>query len=159
MWIPDKLKQIIDRQRKSTQFLAEIAAGMDNQQRLLNDKLTEAIVALNDITNELRSKPVTVATKSNGIPVDTKLDVMIARPSNQTPLVDNQPDFATMARADRSPQDNGELKVPSQRETAANSGSRYIIKSLLATPTAVRISWADDHESLYHHIWLRDNCA
>src|SRR5262245_66518800 len=56
MSIIKKLKQVFVQQARSTQHLAEIAAGSDNQQRLLNDKLTQAIVALADLSDLLRSK-------------------------------------------------------------------------------------------------------
>jgi Taurine catabolism dioxygenase TauD, TfdA family/Gamma-butyrobetaine hydroxylase-like, N-terminal len=36
--------------------------------------------------------------------------------------------------------------------------NRYTVESLHVVPSAVQICWADGHRSLYHHIWLRDNC-
>src|SRR5947209_4971801 len=56
MRIIQKLKHAFGQQARSAQYLAEIVAGIDNEQRLLNDKLTQAIVALTDISNVLRSK-------------------------------------------------------------------------------------------------------
>ncbi len=40
----------------------------------------------------------------------------------------------------------------------AKNDSKRIV-SLGQLPTAIRINWADGHTSLYHYIWLRDNCA
>jgi hypothetical protein len=56
MWLPQRLKRMFGHQAQSTQYLAELVVGADNQQRLLNDKLTEAIVALTDVSNVLRSR-------------------------------------------------------------------------------------------------------
>jgi hypothetical protein len=44
MGIIQKVKQAFVHQAHSTQYLAEIAAGSDNQQQLLNEKLSEALV-------------------------------------------------------------------------------------------------------------------
>ena len=73
-------------QAKSTQYLAEIAAGTDNQQRLLNDKLTEAIVALNDMSNVFRSKLDAVVAGSNNQQnlLNEKLSTTIALMNDQT---------------------------------------------------------------------------
>jgi hypothetical protein len=51
-----KLKQAFGQSARGTQHLAEIAAAMDNQQRVLNDKLTEVVVALTDMSQTLGSK-------------------------------------------------------------------------------------------------------
>jgi len=75
---------------KSTQLLAEIAAGSDNQQRLLNDKLTEAIVALNDVSNVLRSRLDAVVAGSNN--QQKQLEALIAGLNNQTRLLNEKLD-------------------------------------------------------------------
>jgi len=41
---------------RSTQFLAEITAGSDNQQRIINEKLNEIISVLADISEVLHSR-------------------------------------------------------------------------------------------------------
>src|SRR5262249_15720622 len=56
MWIPQKLRQMLSHRARSTQYLAEIAAGSENQQHLINDKLTEVVAALTDISTVLRAR-------------------------------------------------------------------------------------------------------
>jgi hypothetical protein len=65
MWIVQKLREMLSHQARSTQYLAEIAAGNANQQRLTNEKLTEAIASLKDITNVLRAKLDALIAGSN----------------------------------------------------------------------------------------------
>ena len=56
MALIQKLKQVFVQQARSTQYLAELAEGSDNEQRLLNDKLTQVIGALTDMSDVLGSK-------------------------------------------------------------------------------------------------------
>jgi hypothetical protein len=88
MWIPQKLKRIFDHQARMTQYLAEIAAGTDNQQRLINDKLIEAIGALTEMSKVLHSKLDTVVGRldHNAELLNNKLDAVIAGLSNQARL-------------------------------------------------------------------------
>src|SRR5437588_624197 len=79
MWMPQKLRQVLAERAKSSQYLAEIVAGTDNQQRLLNDKLTETIVVLTDLSNVLRSQLAAVVEGSRRQQklLDEKMTVMI----------------------------------------------------------------------------------
>ena len=94
MWIPQTLRQVLGLQARSTQYLAEIAEGTDNQQRLTNDKLTEAIVALNDVSNVLRSKLDAVIAGSDHQQqlLNDKLDAVIAGLNNQTRVLNEKLD-------------------------------------------------------------------
>src|SRR5882762_3957143 len=65
MGIVQKLKEMLSQRARSTQYLAEIAAGSDNEQRLINEKLTETVVVLTEISNLLRSKLDAVIAGSN----------------------------------------------------------------------------------------------
>jgi hypothetical protein len=94
MWIPQKLRQILGDSAKSTQYLAEIAAGSDNQQRLINDKLIEVIVALRELSNVLGPKLDAVVAGSNNQQrlLNAKLDAVIAGLNDQTRLLNDKLD-------------------------------------------------------------------
>jgi hypothetical protein len=100
MWIPRKLRQMLAHRTRSTQLLAEIAAGSDNEQRLLNDKLTEVIVALNDVSNVLHSRLDAMVAGNNN--QQKQLEAIIASLNSQTRLLSEKLDIAVRNPARRS---------------------------------------------------------
>jgi hypothetical protein len=94
MRILQHLRWVLTERARSTQLLAEIRAGSENQQRLLNDKLSEAILALNDISNVLHSKLKVVAEGSDNQQklLDEKLGRTIDLLSNVTNMLKSRLD-------------------------------------------------------------------
>jgi hypothetical protein len=86
MWVPQKLRQMIGLQIRSTQYLAEIAAGSDNQQRIINDKLNELIGVLSDISDVQRTRLDALVAGSDHQQklINAKLDAVIAMLDNQS---------------------------------------------------------------------------
>jgi hypothetical protein len=117
MWIPRKLRQMLAHPARATQLLAEIAAGSDNQQRLLNDKLTEVIVALNDISNVLRSRLDAMVVGSNN--QQKQLEAIIAALNNQTRLLSEKLDIAVTNSAPQSQLVGDKLNWPNRRAEGA----------------------------------------
>src|SRR6516164_8861454 len=70
MGIIKKLKSVFAQQARSVQYLAETAAGSDNEQgllrnkRLLNDRLTQAVDALTAELNLMEAKLNAIVTGS-----------------------------------------------------------------------------------------------
>lgn len=79
-------------QVRSTQYLAEIAAGSDNQQRVINDKLNEIIGVLADISDVLHSRldALVGGCDHQQKLLNVKLDAVIARLDNQNKLLDRE---------------------------------------------------------------------
>jgi hypothetical protein len=113
---------------KSTQLLAEIRAGSDNQQRLINDKLGETIFALKDMTDMLRVKLDAIASgleRDNKL-LSMKLDNAIGGLNNQTRLLNEKLDSFI-------------AKSHDARRPAANSSDR-VERPATGDPTATRPS-------------------
>jgi hypothetical protein len=104
MWISQKLRQVFGQAAKSTQLLAEIRAGSDNQQRLINDKLDETIGALTDVSKVLRTKldAVIAGLDNNNRIMNSKLDAVITGLSNQTRLINEKLDALIASEARRN---------------------------------------------------------
>ena len=77
---------MIGLQFRSTQYLSEIAAGSDSQQRVINDKLNEIIGVLTDISDVLRTRLDALVAGSDHQQklINAKLDAVIARLDNQS---------------------------------------------------------------------------
>jgi hypothetical protein len=56
MGIMGKLKRRLTANRRTPQYLAELVAGSDNQQRLFNDKIIEVIACLANMTNVMQTR-------------------------------------------------------------------------------------------------------
>ena len=117
MWIPRKLRQMLAHRAKSTQLLAEIAAGSDNQQRLLNDKLTEVIVALNDVSKVLHSRLDAMVAGSNN--QQKQLESIIASLNSQTRLLSEKLNIAVTNPARQSWHVGKEPNWPHRRTEGA----------------------------------------
>jgi hypothetical protein len=101
MGITEKLKEMLSHRARSTQYLAEIAAGGNNQQRLINDKLIEVIVTLRDLSNALSSKLDALVAGSNNQQrlLNVKLEAVIAGLNDQTRQINEKLD-AIIAKKD-----------------------------------------------------------
>jgi hypothetical protein len=117
MW--QKLKQVLGHGAKSTQLLAEIRAGSDNQQRLINDKLGETIGALMDVSNVLRNRldAVIAGIENNSSMVNNKLDALIAGLNNQSRILNEKLDTLIAIEARRSSGGAGSDPVEPRRSS------------------------------------------
>src|SRR5262245_52126475 len=90
MWIPEIFRRLSADWNRSSHALAQIAAGTDNQQKLINDKLTEAIVALTHMSDALRTRldSVVAGIDQEQRLLNEKLSKVIEQLADQTGVIE-----------------------------------------------------------------------
>ena len=111
MGIIQKLKSVFVQQALSTQYLAEIAAGSDNEQRLLNEKLTQAVDTLSDMSNLLRSKldAVVAGSKHEQRLLNERLGATVTQLNDMTNLLRSKLDGVVKSLDDHAKLSNSKF--------------------------------------------------
>jgi hypothetical protein len=111
MGILPKLKSHIVQLLRSPQYLAAIAAGSDNEQRLLNDKLMQAIAILTDMSNVLRSKldALVAGSKHEQRLLNERLGATIAQLNDMTNVLRSKLDGVVKGLDDHAKLSNGKF--------------------------------------------------